>query len=77
MSNAFMNTVFEGSMSELLGTVSTLQILLHNNLVNVPVPPNTQVFNRYLLTIVTFDFFDTEEVVLKVLDLDKGEPFSK
>ena len=56
-------------MSELLAAVSTLQILTHNSLVNIKVPPNSQVFYSFLFNIVSFDIIDTTNMVSDALDL--------
>ena len=61
--NVMINTIFQGSMNQLLSAVSTLQVITHNMLINVKTPPNTQIFYSYLLGIASFDIFETEDMI--------------
>lgn len=63
-------------MNQLLSVVSTLQIIVHLNLMNIKVPPNVQIFNKHLLNIVAFDVLDTQDVLMRLLDLQPSDAYT-
>jgi hypothetical protein len=54
ITNLLMNFVLGGVLSELFAAMTKLQIMLHLLIINVHIPPQTLIFFKGLLGMVTF-----------------------
>ena len=71
LGNVAANFVAQGVLNEILQTLSILQLILHNNLLQVMLPFNAEFFLGFLLSIVSFDLVDTNRFWVESFKLEK------
>ncbi len=68
--NLLMNFVLGGVLQELFAVMTKLQIMLHLLIVNVQIPPQTLIFFKGLLGMVTFQLIDLSPYVTRLFRLE-------
>ena len=74
-----MNLLIAGSLSQILGMINSLQIIVHLPLFAVSAPANVMTIEGILVPIVMFDIFESDDLlkmadyVFKTQLVDDGE----
>lgn len=66
LGNFVVSLLIAGPLSQLLGAIKSLQIILHVILINVFYPATAMMFFGMLMSILTFQFYDFSELYDKV-----------
>ena len=61
-SNALMNILLAGSLSQVWGMVNNLQLLLHSPLINVQFPANAFMVFNVMVSVATFEILPTDDI---------------
>jgi hypothetical protein len=63
----FMNLFVAGSLSQILGMINSLQLIVHLPMMAVSVPANVMMIEGILIPIVMFDIFESDDL-FKIAD---------
>jgi hypothetical protein len=71
--NVFLNFLLGGILHEMFSVLNKLQIMLHMLIANVDVPAHTMLFMRGLLSLVTFQVYKFDDIIIKMFGLSKDK----
>ena len=69
--------VVQGSMNQILGTITFLQLIVYLPLVDIKFPPTALILYEQILTFVSFDLLPTDEWFPVWFDIRDAEALSK
>lgn len=75
-SNFIVNLLLSGSMNLVWNVINGLQIIAYMPLFNVKTPGNAGAFNKFFISIASFDMFKTEEITANLMYIPEGDPLS-
>lgn len=67
----FLNLLITGSLSKLLGFITSLQLILHLPLMAIPIPPNVITMFEILIPVVMFDVLEGIDFFENLFDSDE------
>ena len=67
MGSFVMNAVMAASLSQILGMINSLQLIVHLPMMAVSVPANVMMIEGILIPIVMFDIFESD-YIYKIAD---------
>ena len=77
LANFLMNLVLSASLNQLWVMINTQQLIVLLPLMNVQLPSNAAIFFKSIFQIAAFDFYDFNDIIHEVLDLEPTEPFNE
>ena len=69
LANFVVSLLISGPISQLLGAIKSLQIIVHVILINVLYPATAMVFFGMLMGLLTFQFYDFTDFYYKILGI--------
>jgi hypothetical protein len=76
VANFMINLFLGGALSQLFAAIGKLQIMVHLLITNVAIPANAQVFSSGLLSLVTYELIETEDILRNSLNLVDDQEFN-
>jgi hypothetical protein len=66
-----LNLIISGSLSQLLGFIDSLQLILHLPIMNIKIPASALSFFQIMIPIVLFDLLEGVEFIENIFDDDE------
>ena len=67
--NVILNIIMSASMNQMLGSIKTLQVIVHLCLFTLIIPANADVFFAELFNMIAFDPVDVQDQILLIFDV--------